>query len=344
MNITEPYISVHTEGSYQTDTIQITCQVRVMYLLEALNFQLFLQRMFCISPLTRRGTQVISSSRTTVYTYGVLLIYVFVVATSVWMMRADGVFKRQFCNGYLWAIIGYFEFIFVNALYVVGVIYAVIQKNHQIQLINRICQIDNTLQLHYKHLNLDYDALRRRQALVIFLFFLYYIVVMAHILLGLIRTNLNSIGVLLFALTYQVEQLSMGLVTVAFVNFMMLIKKRFNLLKSVSTIVFDKDDKFGRNSDATKLRLGQMLGLFKELCELINVLNRSVGVVLIFRTAHDFTLATSQCYLMYWILSDNFGSTKYYLIATLFIWMVQNFIKVGATSFIAHSTIKEVPI
>lgn len=342
MNFTEPYISVHTEDSYQTDTKQITCQARVMYLLEALNFQLFIQRIFCISPITRRGTQVISNSQTTVYTYGVLVTYVFVVATSVWMMRADGVFKRQFSNGYLWAIIGYFEFIFVNALYIVGVVYVERQKIHQIQLINRMCQIDNTLQLHYKDLHLDYDALRRRQALVIFLCFLYYIVVMAHILLGLIRKNLNSTGVLLFALTYQIEQLSTGLMTVSYVNFMMLIQRRFKLLKLVSTIVFDKES--GRNSVSTKLRLGQMLALFKELCEVINVMNHSVGVVLTFRTAHDFTLATSQCYLIYWILSDNFGSTKYYLIATLFIWMVQNFIKVGTTSFVAHSTIKEVSI
>lgn len=78
-------------------------------------------------------------------------------------MRADGIFKRQVNNGYLWAIIGYFEFICINSLYIVGVVYVEIQKNQQIQITNRICQIDNTLQLHYNHLQLDYVTLRSRQ-------------------------------------------------------------------------------------------------------------------------------------------------------------------------------------
>lgn len=313
-----------------------------MFLLEALNFQLFIQRMFCISPFTRRGTQLVSSFQTTLYTYGVLLAYVFVLVTSVWMMRADGIFERQFSYGYLWAIIGYFEFIFTNTLYIVCVVYVEMNKNHQIQLIHRMCQIDRTFQLHYKHLPLDYDSLRRRQALVLFLCFLYYILVMAHILLVLVRNNLNTIGVVLFVFIYQIEQLCTGLVTVTIVNMLIIIKGRFKLLKSVSTVVFDKDDKLGRNSIATKLKLGQMLGLFKELCELINVINLNAGVVLFFRTAHDFTLATSQCYLMYWIMTGNFGSARYYIVATLFTWMAQNFVKFGATTFIAHSTIKEV--
>lgn len=298
--------------------------------------------MFCISPFTRRGTQLVSSFQTTLYTYGVLLAYVSVVATSVWMMRADGIFERQFSYGYLWAIIGYFEFIFTNTLYIVCVVYVEVHKNQQIQLINRMCQIDKTFQLHHKDLHLDYDSLRRRQALMLFLCFLYYILEMAHILLVLIRNNLNTRGVVLFLFTYQIEQLCTGLVTVTIVNMLVIIKGRFTLLKSVRTIVFDKDDKFKRNSIATKLKLGQMLGLFKELCELINVMNRDVGLVLFFRTAHDFTLATSQCYLIYWIITGNFGSAKYDIVATLFIWMAQNFIKFVATTFIAHSTIKEV--
>lgn len=55
-------------------------------------------------------------------------------------------------------------------------------------------------------------------------------------------------------------------------------------------------------------------------------MNRSIDEVQIFRTANDLTLATSQCYLIYWIISEHFGTGKYYLAAAWFVWMVQNVI------------------
>lgn len=308
---------------------------------ESIKFPLFLQRIIALSPFIQHGTELLSSWWSTIYSYVFLLSYLVTMLFSLYCLNAQNYEWVERSGGYLWTIIVYFEILFSNIAYTVMLIALERNKNQQIWFLNQIHEWDELCRVEFQiAFTNSYNRLRIRQYIELSLCVLYYGLIFLIIHIKLYSLDVYSVGVILFTVTYMTEQFSSGLMTWTVFNSVRLLYSKFHLLQEMQQNQFTTVHK--HNLSLCKRKQLIIFKAFKKLCNAIDVLSREMGSIVIVRCAHDFTLATSQCYMIYWILLDNTGDEKYEFVLSVALWMAQNFFKMGGIAMVCHKTINEV--
>lgn len=311
-----------------------------MNLLDSMKL-LFRIQQGCVMPFKVNRNRLEPSFWLTIYGIGMVIFYLIAVAINIAIFFRDGTHLDCFKFGYLWGIIAIFEFSFTNLNPPLIIVYLSMIKDTQMKSINKILALDELIENEF---NVKLENLHKSAQIhtnrAILVYFIYYLCIFVGNLYWLHEYELTQPGIILFAILYQAEQLGMGLFSLSCVHFLILIKSRFQLLKFILS-KFDLTDLKPLKFESRKL--SKLLFAFKELCDLLNVNSGGIGIILVIRFAHDFTLATSQCYLIFWILT-NHDTIRIYLILFIAFWMLQNFMKICATGLICQITMNEVII
>lgn len=303
--------------------------------------QLFLQSFFGTSPFVRRGNRMVSSGWMTIQSSLILITYVVLVTICLSELMSE-LSGWSINGGYLWVIIVAFELMFTNAAFPLLIIHSLIFKKRQIDFYNRMFDIDEKLQQHFK---MDLRPLHRsihiRNIGTALLCATYFGGITFIMLLTYFKFDLNSKSIAIYSLVYQYEQAATGMLSSAIINTTLILRSRFRLLQIAQPQLLNGNDV---TATTRKLRFSVWLSTFKELCGLVDAVSENVGIILIVRVAHDFTLLTSQCYLIFWIYIDNTGTDKFVLVCLVLYWMLQNVVKIGVTALVNQVTINEVYI
>lgn len=304
-------------------------------------FPLLVQRVFCISPIKLVGTRLHSSCAISTYSYIILCGFYSNIILSLYLMQSEGIFE-YLSSGYLWRIICCFEFLCTIFTFGILIVYAEIKKHAQIAFIHKIDDIGVSMETYFQ-INIEYKHLRLQNMIGFGICIIYYEGILIYVLIDMWQRQL--FGCMLFSLMYQTEQIVSGLIIWIFFNSVRLVRKQFTLLKELQKrILIEKqfDNKLMKNHLTYNIKLAQLLHTFKELCRTIDSFNAFIGPILFLNHVHDFTLVTSQCYVIFWILTDNGDDEKYGYVIYIGIWMLQNFVKIGLTAYSAELTINEV--
>lgn len=321
--------------------------------LDAIRVPLLVQRVICLSPFRRRGDRLVSSAAITCYSVLYLAAFLATITVSSVLIYADEfAWHATIRHGYLWVIISTFEVIFTMTTYPVLLVYALLARNLQMETMMFVDALDGKLRRVFGvDLNRFYVGFVRRQNAELFAWLLYFAVMYA-ILTAVMQTNgFSSVGFALFAFTYQMEQCSTGLLSWSITNSMKVLWSKFGTLRRVQRQLMRAADagQFAGAGGAVQLKrqLAVLMRTFKDLCDVIDKMSERMGALFVLRYAHDFTLVTSQCYLVYWLLAENgtaMGGSTWALLGSVVLWMWQNVARIGLTALWASWTVEEVSI
>lgn len=311
-----------------------------MKFLAAMKYQIHLQQFLLIAPFHVVNGRVEPSTLLTFYLLGSVVSYVANILIAISLVRTDGSLRLlHFENGYLWAIIVAFELIFATVSYPILIVHTLLNRRHHINFLNTISDIDERLADEF---GVDTDSVnsgkRCRSYFFIVTSTLYFwslwYLVFFHVLPPAYVTKK---GLMLLLLANQAEQGSMGLLTLTIINHCTFIRMRFRMLQSI-----DMAAVLGLADVQRRRRLtGSWLTMFRDLCGLIEKMNRGWGFVIAWRYSHDFTLLISQLYLMYWIFDRSGALMKMAFIAY---WAMQNVVKLVGLGLSATLATRKVNI
>lgn len=319
---------------------------------DALTVTFNVQRFFCIFPFKRKGNQIIPSLLAACYSLVSIIFYACALILAIYVLSIEQATvrvqsvqsERSLSKSYLMIVIAIFELVFNNIGVFVIVSFSHIKKNNQILFLQKLYDIDLVIMDELK-MNINYQRLRLICWSAYLTIFAYYITLNVYLFYKLHTFESLSFGVAFMATLYQFQQTTTAITTWAYVNYVNLICNRFVLIRNVQEDLFvEKKMLLGSGHKYTEnvSLLSTLLTSYKELCSCIDVLNNLSGSILILMIAHDFTLTTSQVYLIIWIIMDNYGEDKFELAFAVFVWMFPNLLKMGFTTLFTDMAVDEV--
>lgn len=307
----------------------------------SLKYTLFLQQIYCLSPFYLAGKRLHTTWRTRAYTYTYLMAYLAILAASIFYLRTFSYLKEFLPAGFLWIALSGFEFAFTNVSFVLIVITLDINKGHQIDFLHRVAGVDARLYRHF-NVHVDFQHLRQFNGFAWVVMAIYYQGL--AILISIVLWRSNRAALVPFVFTYHLEQATASGLTFLVVNYALLLRVRFAVLRGIHYALLYQFEVAGdrRHKDVVLRHISVVLQAFKELTDLVQVLNKAFGLVALIRLAHDFTLLNSQLYLLFWIVRDTQTQHKYLYVIVVLVWMLPNIIKIGCTSAVMEKVLSEV--
>lgn len=309
----------------------------------SLRINLFKQQMHAISPFTVKDGKAISVWYWTLFSYLVIFVYISLMSGSIFVMYQTEFLHKIFSNSYLIAIICSFEIIFSNCNYILLITFTILTKNKQMEFLNQLHEMDNILFKHFPNTFIDYCYQRKLSWIVIVITWIYYYMLGATIWLKLYQNNDLTIENGIFVICYGYEQVTSASLAACYINYVLQLKIRFSTIKNIKMQSFSKRI-IDQNDDEKKFikNVSKLLRSFKTLTEFIQFININSGLIMILRYTHDFTLTTSQFYIIFWIIIDNHGNDKMEFICYVIYWMLQNIIKCIGIGLVTQLTANEV--
>lgn len=295
---------------------------------DGLSVTFAVQKFFCIFTLKRQGNAIVPSLFATIYSIISLICYFVALALAFYMLKVEYITKklessRQSDEGvsksYLIAVIAVFELVFNNVGILVIVSFSYLKRGNQILFLQKLYDVDLVI-LDELKVDINYNRLRIISYSVYISIFFYYLGLNSLLFYKLSQLHYLSSGVSFMTTLYQFEQSTTAITTWTYINYVMLLHHRFVIIRrSQEDLVKEKKMilKSGNKYTENVSILSTLLMTYKELCSCIDVLNDLSGSILILRIAHDFTLTTSQVYLISWIIMDNTDSDKYVAIKVI---------------------------
>lgn len=308
--------------------------------LDVLKYPLLLQQVNCLSPFTIKDKRLVPNLFLSLYAYTYIILYIFTVITSIWMIRRENEVWVKNTSSYLWIAIICCELLFTNLLYPFMIIYLERHKQDQIFFLNNLMDLDALLQQEFNwNFSKFYTQHQFRQHIELSISILYYNTLYINLLYVMHNLGHGSLGMFLFLSTYHLEQCSTGITSWTIINSIRILESKFTALKHIQNIVFNTsfESKLTR-----KRKIGELLRIYKRLCFVINEISWKIGSILIVRYAHDFSLSTFQCYYIYWCLVNDKSTHKVENVLATSIWMTQNFVKMGWTSLACYNVVRQV--
>lgn len=310
---------------------------------DAYQIQIKLQTASGIYIFSRSGDRVTLSRLSEIYSLTLCAAFISTVILSFYTSLFTFL-AHIIGDSYLWAAIIGFEITFTNIAFPIMLLHSFVYKQKHIDLLNRIADIDTILidkfQFDLTHVH---HRLRRRSWIFLSLGIIYYILISLIVAYGMAAQKLREFGIYCYVLAYQFEQQSTGLLYSAMASSMFLVRARFSLMLKLWPKMISKESLGKGGTTKVKVDMSRWMGLFKELCLLMDLLSETWGLLLIVRFVHDFALLVSQLYVIYWILMDNTrnnNSVVYVSVVTF--WMLQNILKIVGISVSATLTSEEV--
>lgn len=306
-------------------------------IIEALKIQIYLEIIFGLAPFLIRKNQLKTSSKIETYYKCCLCSYPFLIGFMTYSSVTE--LKTWFFSaGYLWVLISMFELVFTNVAFPLLVLQSFLWRHDQIQFWNQIIYIDKVLRTIFT-INMlpTYNHLRFRNIFLLILTLIYYFVISMWILIKVVLTGALEVYTTMFLIWYHMEQGLTGLMTTKIINKFLTIRTLFRRLEEAQ---------IGMNRGGSNGELKEFISMwtdtFKQTCRLIDLLSKKVGMILLLRFAHDFTLLTSQSYLIYWSYIKFNGTKRWMYILMMIYWMWPNVMKIGGVAWAAQITASEV--
>lgn len=309
----------------------------------SIDFLLVLQRINCVSPfyLDRTRNELKVSAFTRFYLWSVLIAFLFTLYVLLFRWNCFGVVLNFLPPGYLWAILTGYEILYTNAQFVLNIILVDAGKWQQMEFLHKINDIDRRLAATFR-MSVDFREYRQRVLAVAISFILYYY----GVTIGLCYWAYwyGNYRLLSFLLLYQFVQVFLATTSFATINSAFLIRDRLRLLTKIyQHIDRDLGYEFTASDKQNYLPKFQMIfRVFKELCDLIKLLDEYSGWNNILSMVQVFTLGLIRWYFIFYILWDDCFEGKGVYVSVAFVWSLGNLAKSGLDATSINMTMTQV--
>lgn len=309
----------------------------------SIDFLLLLQRINCVSPfyLDRKRNELKVSTFTRFHLWSVLIIFLFTLYVLLFRWNCFGTILTFLPPGFLWLVLTGYEIFYVYAQFVLNTILVDAGKWKQIEFLHRIHDIDQRLANAFD-MCVDFRKYRQQIFRVAITFIVYYY----GVTIGMCywAYMYGNYRLLLFILVYQFAQMSLASTAFAGINSTYLMHDRFRLL---ATIYHRTDRDLGHvftmeEKQIFLLKIQIIFRTFKELCDLIKLLDEYGGWNYILSLVQDFTLPLIRWYFTFYILSEDGLEGNGVYIGTVFVWSVGILAKSAFSATAINMTLSQV--
>lgn len=222
---------------------------------------------------------------------------------------------------------------------------ALFKRKHQMKLIEKLQKIDDTLRFNFK-MDIDYSSYKAVSVVIMLTVLLYYDIVVSGVLYFYLL-DIEALSALASFGVYIVQSGTSGVFTCGYVAYVILIKVRMiKLNEKLGMIVrFPPEvlEKQYKTKEALCNEMMRYTKMYKNLCSCVEDLNQMYGSSMVLHFAHDFTLLTTQIFVMFYIgFFDRDQSLP--KILALMVWLAPNIVKMTFICFNCHMTKNEVNI
>ena len=210
-----------------------------------------------------------------------------------------------------------------------------IYRRQHIQLLDRLDAVDRQLISEF-NVNMNYHKMVRKNVGVVTILMSYYILSTMSLLIQLAENDyLNMLNI---AIWYTIITVGPHSCSYGHMNSADLIRIRFRLLQKLMKPEFLLKRYADSRIRTSKLKC--LVGVYKELFGIIEMLNLVYGPSLLSILLHDFTLTTSEFYILLWKTADSDSNV---ILAVLF-FMISPVYKIVCSPLYTHFSIVEVSI
>lgn len=309
----------------------------------SIDFLLLLQRIHCASPfyLNRTQNELKVSAFTRFYLWSVLIAFLFTLYLLLVRWNCFDTILIFLPSGYLWTILTGYEILYIDAQFILNLILVDASKWKQMEFLNKINAIDRRL-IEIFHDCVNFRRYRQRIFCVAMTFMFYYYGVTIGLCYSAYSYANYRLG--LFVIVYQLIQMGLASTAFATTNCTFLIRDRFILLTRIyQHTECDLPHNFTTNEKRIFLiKIQMVFSTFKELCDLIKLLDDYSGWNYILMLVHDFTLLLIRWYFLFYILWENGIDGNGVYIGTIFVWSIGIFAKNGLNTIAINMTISQV--
>ena len=231
--------------------------------------------------------------------------------------------------------------------YVYFITFAFLNRNKQIQLLEKILEVDNYLKSSL-NLKVNHHFYRNLSIILLSVVAFYYNFILLPAALLSSSQIIGSTSIIL--LGYMIQSTTSGVFAFGYYQYVFLIQQRFVIINKSLTDLRELDRQPKQKVDKKQMsklniKCQQMMHftkLYKMLCSSIEDMNDIFGFSMVINFAHDFTLLTTQIFIIFTFLRSqlNFGNAIELLTVT--IWLIPNFSKMSITCLMCHLTRNEV--
>lgn len=309
----------------------------------SLRTSLILQRFHCLSPFSyNHHTQKLQSKWPVLfYTFLYLTLYVTIVFISIHYLSIFKYLKDFLPVGFMWIALSGFEFFFTNVTFVLIVLILTFKRGAQMEFLQTMADVDSQLMRQFG-IQVDQHQMKHINNYAWLIMSIYYQGFAIVLSILVYRTNLVCLVPIIFA--YQLAQVTGAGLAFIIVNYMLILKWRFALVRHIYDGVRQEYFIVGsrRHKDTTIRRITIVYHLFKALCDSVGTFNRAFGLVALIRLAHEFTLLNTQLYLVFWLARDAKTMHDLLFIGVALVWMLPNILKIGGMTSTVESALDEV--
>lgn len=301
---------------------------RLKYFWSAIRVALIVQRFFGISPFHLDSTsKLITSKRTVAYSAVLLIIYMFCVSFATYTIwSSDVIVNVLFTHGYVFIVVSFIDLMFTKLSYIFIVVFSEANKHYQIQFYEKIKEIDSFMCTEFKR-NINYELIGWHNTIGLFIGLGYFQALVLYVSLKLhLQNYLPTFGMVMFCIVFQYDQMAMFMNAWAFGNCVSMIKLRYQEL-----LMALRQQHSVQNG----------ITAYKQLFIAVQLLNKN-NCPIVVRYIHDFTIMTTQLYMLFWLMLGHSNTIRLSVFVALITFIMHNILKIGVTTWLAHLAMQQV--
>jgi hypothetical protein len=246
---------------------------------------------------------------------------------------------------HLMVLIIYLEFALTIICGMYFLVNAILKRYEQMNLFEKIQKIDDTIRRNFG-IAVDFHRFGWVAGLLLLITLVYYNVIVTVVVCIPMLRAVRSINAMVILLIYILQAATSGVFTHGFISCVMAIYVRVVRLNGkLETIVRyppEQLEQLYQTKSDLCMEMMRFTKAYKQLCSCVEDLNRIYGFSLVLHFTHDFTLLTSQIFMVFYVSYYEEWADSKLKILGLVIWMIPNIIKITFICFVCHVTRNEV--
>lgn len=275
---------------------------------------LLLQRIFFVSPfeLNHWTGRLTSTFFTKMYVISVFTAAAAIVYISLFKWHCVNLIMKLMPSGFLWSLLTGYEIVSINVHFILNTWLSYINKKKQIKFLHTLHSIDGQLLTEFRA-KVDFKKHRRWLNIEVALICIYYLT----IAVGAARIwyELGHLEMIPLLIVYQFQWVCLCLPIYMSANYLLLIQSRYEVLYKTYRKLQVEYSGYVRACKPNKIisthflnKLQKIIEIFKEITNLIDILNNAFGWLFLVSIVKSFAMILIQAYLLVFMLTNGTDS------------------------------------
>lgn len=300
-------------------------------LLSAYRWSFIVQRVFLLSPIRYNNLDNTLATTYWTSTCSFIVFIIYLILSCLYVLKLNNEPSKYFTsNGFVWFITSTGDYILSKIMVIFVFIIAERKKHQQIKFFSILSRLDDILRMQF-NLHNEFAYYHRTNIIAMACIIVLHIVMTSEVGNRISDyDNIQAIRLIPVVVPFYWENCICWLTVLMFINAATMLRNRYSIIRTLASC----------NEPHILSNRKTLIFAYIELFQLIDILNDYIGWILLIRLAHDFTLSSSICYLMFSTIMDNNANVSN--MVNMFCWFLMTMARIVLVTVFAEIVLAEV--